>query len=393
MTSAGETTVDIVIPVHRRERPILRAVKSVLAAQHEAVRALVVCHNIGADEIGAELVSAELGDLTEHPRVRLLELRDGIPSPAGPLNCGLRHSEADYVGFLGSDDEFEPGVLDAWVGELSGSPDLLIGQLSSDGAGRIMAPAPRIGRFAGLDPVADLLNYRTAPVGLLARREFIAESGVRGGGSGDAGSGPSSGGRGPSPGFREGFRVGEDIALGLFLWNYAGDIRYSRCASGYLIREDGPDRVTGVPLPPAEILAPVRDAVGLPVIRALSRRRRQAIAVKLLRHQVLELLKAKHRAGILDEALLTVAADTAEELLAFAPGAGGFFNVPDARMLRAVRDRVLGDFVAAVERAENLPYQRKLVSVNPLHTLAPESFYVRARRTRLVPQHLRPAAS
>ena len=184
--------VDVVIPVHTDKRPIRRAVASVLTSQHAS--ALVVCHNVSADSIYEKLEGLDLS------RLRLIEHRDELRSPAGPLNAGVRATRSKYLTFLGSDDELDKGILDAWAMELNGQ-DVHIGQLFADGGRRVLSPAPRVGRYDRLHPVKDLLNYRTSPVATLVNRELITSE--------------------SSPWFTEGVRTGEDIALGVFLWKTA----------------------------------------------------------------------------------------------------------------------------------------------------------------------------
>lgn len=357
MTPSERPTLDIVIPVHSASRPIERAVRSVIGEGIEGVGAIVVCHNIVEEEI-----AVRLGELATDPRVRLFELRDGIPSPAGPLNEGVRRSASEYVGFLGSDDELSPGALAAWLDELRDRPSVLIGQLVTELGGRILAPAPRPGRCEDLDPVLDLLNLRAAPVGVLVQRTVLLDQ--------------------RSPGFRAGFRTGEDIALGLYLWNCTGRIRYSRCPVGYYGHETGGDRVTGQRFAPDEIAAPILEALELPVLRELPRRRRQAIGVKLARHHVLYWLRASQTSGMLDDQLMRAAGAMMERIVSFAPGVLGFFPVSETRVFRALGGPDLSRLVTALGAAERTNYRWKLIPRNPLRLFAPETFMMFARRTR-----------
>lgn len=349
-------SIDIVIPVHNTSRPIERAVSSVVAAQHSRTRAIVVCHNIEASRI-----AERLGGLAQHDRVTLIELADGIYSPAGPLNAGLAHAEAEYVGFLGSDDEIMPAALEAWAEELAERPTLLIGQIIVERSGRVMTPTPRPGRYKALDPVADLLNMRSAPVGVLIERAFLSDASC--------------------PGFREGYRTGEDIALGIYLWNYADRIAYSRRSDGYYGHEDEPDRVTGGTISLEDVVRPVREALELPVLRALPRRRRQAIGAKLMRHQ-LQYWRTGLAQGVLDANALRLVSELVGQLMSFAPGVRGFFSRADVRAIDAVQRQDSAALEAALARADVTHYSRKLIPCNPLRALAPEAFYLSARRIR-----------
>lgn len=113
MGDRGEQTpeVDVIIPVHSEMRPVRRAAASVLEHTEAAVRVTVIAHNIEKD-----IIVRNLGDVAADRRVRVLNLDDGIRSPAGPMNAGLDHVTAPFFAVLGSDDEFAPGAIDAWLG-------------------------------------------------------------------------------------------------------------------------------------------------------------------------------------------------------------------------------------------------------------------------------------
>lgn len=352
-------SVEVVIPVHSTERPIARAVRSALASPADRVRVLVVCHNLPSTDI-----AAELGDVDD-PRLRLIEHTDGVPSPAGPLNAGVRASEADYLAFLGSDDELEPGALAGWLEELDRAPgplDVLIGRLSSDSAGRIPAPLPRPFRSRGLDPVRDRLNFRTAPVGALVRRRLVLDP--------------------ESPGFIEGLSIGEDIELGIFLWNRASCIAHSRCAAGYRIHEDGDDRVTGALRPLASALEPLRRLAAAGWFRALPMRRRSAAAAKLIRHQVLAQVRSRHRTDGFGRDDAAAARECAHALLDAAPGALGLLSREEAGLARAVLAPEPGAVDAHLSRSHGRVAQ--LVSDDPRRLFSAESHWVGLVRKRVL---------
>lgn len=362
-TATGTPSVDVVIPVHTAARPIDRAVSSVLAARNPAVRALVVCHNIDAARIAEKLQGVD------DSRLVLIEHRDGIPSPAGPLNAGVRASTADYVAFLGSDDEFGPGALDAWTAELRGQ-QLHIGQLIADDGRRIFAPAPRAGRFEGLDPVKDLLNYRTAPVGALVSRRLLNSA--------------------AGPGFVEGLRTGEDIALGAFLWNTATTITYSRCGEGYRIREDEHDRVSTESPPLSALSAPLDALLAEPWVAALSRRARAALSAKLIRYQVLEPCRDLARRGRLGPADVDEASRLLAALTKLGPGALGLIPGRDAVPARLLLAGNARDAERRLAEAGPGSLWNRVMPGNPLRLFAPESLIRRGIRHPLISRGLHP---
>lgn len=248
-------TIEIVIPVHTVQRPLARAVTSCFDGNGDTdIRVTVVCHNVAAQDI------QEAAGLGEDSRVRFLELRDGVNSPAGPLNFGIKAADADYVGVMGSDDFLEPGTLALWnrVLERTGA-EILIAPLKHQDGTPIRTPRLRPGRTSSLDPVRDRLAYATAPLGLwstaLTRSLNVA--------------------------FAEGLRTGEDLETGLRLW-FAG-VRIERPKRGhYVIGADATDRVTSSVLPLAQEFEAVF-RLDQHWLAELSPAERTAIAVKLAR--------------------------------------------------------------------------------------------------------------
>ncbi|MBN9195019.1 MAG: glycosyltransferase, partial [Microbacterium sp.] len=196
---ADAPVVDVVIANHDLRRPVTRAVASALAGR-TAVRVTVVAHHLRADDM-----RAALGALGDDPRVRVLEFSDGVPSPAGPMNVGIRAGSAPYVMLLGSDDYLEPGTIDRWVeaARAFGS-DYLIGPQRDLNGRSLRDPLTRRGRLTALDAGRDRLAYRLALFGLI-RREYLDRLGIM---------------------LSEGVATGEDIELSLALVTRGGVVSY-----------------------------------------------------------------------------------------------------------------------------------------------------------------------
>jgi hypothetical protein len=247
---------DVVIAVHSPTRPIERAVASVLASGDPGdVRALVVVHNTDRAPI-----AARLGALADNPAVQLLELQDGIRSPAGPFNAGLDAATAPYTSVLGSDDEFAPGAVASWLEVAQRTrADAVIARLRVVGARPVPTPPTRPFRRRELDPVRDRLSYRSAPLGLVSRERFGT---LR---------------------FGTGLAVGEDISYVTRLWFSGAHIAYDRRGPAYLLHDEGADRSTVAPRPVADELAYVPRVIDDPWFQQLPATARGAIAVKFLR--------------------------------------------------------------------------------------------------------------
>ncbi|PRA82973.1 glycosyltransferase [Microbacterium sp. MYb66] len=258
--SALAPLVDVTIAVHSATRPVRRAVASVLDGTTAPVRVIVVAHNIDP-----AVIRDNLGDLAGDDRVILLELQDGIRSPAGPMNAGFANSTAPFIALLGSDDEFAPGALDSWLRvQKETGASAVIPKIAIVGRHNNPLPPLRGGRRSRrLDAAKDRLAYRSAPLGLIDRNRF---GHLR---------------------FAEGLSSGEDIALTAELWFRGRDLAVDIDGPAYVGHEDEKDRVTFTPRPVHEdfaFLAGLEDAAWF---RGLRSRARTAVVVKLLRIQFL----------------------------------------------------------------------------------------------------------
>ncbi|WP_336660602.1 glycosyltransferase [Leucobacter sp. USHLN153] len=263
-----EPLVDLTIAVHSATRPIARAVGSVLDHTDAEVRVNVVAHNIDP-----AIIRENLGSFADHPRVRLLELRDGIPSPAGPMNYGFANSTAPYISVMGSDDELAPGAIDSWLAmaERTGA-DAVLARIRLDSGRTDPYPPVRGGRRTErLHPRKDRLAYRSAPLGLISRARF-----------GDLR-------------LTEGLASGEDLTYSLTVWYTARSLAYDLEGPPYVINADAGDRVTFAPRPVARDFAFLDELESLPWFACAGRHDRLAIVVKLIRIHVFDAILARAR--------------------------------------------------------------------------------------------------
>lgn len=247
--------IDAVVPVHSATRPIRRVVASILEHTTADVRVIVVAH-----DIDPEIIATNLGAYRHHDAVLLVSHRDGIRSPAGPMNGGLARATADYVSVIGSDDTLEPGALDAWLAIADRTAaTTVIARVSDTSGWHDPYPPVRPGRTERLDAVKDRLSYRCAVLGLISRTHF------------------------PDLRFTEGLPSGEDLEVTARLWFTGERIAFASTGPGYLVHTDGVDRVTSAGRSVTEDFLFLDAIEGAPWFAGLRRGQRRALAIKTLR--------------------------------------------------------------------------------------------------------------
>lgn len=354
-SGAAAAQVEVVIPVHRVERPIERAVASVLDPAR-GVHPIVVCHNMPAAALGERLT--RFGET-----VRVLELHDGVPSPAGPLNMGLDAARAPWVTCMGSDDHEEPGATGAWTEHLRARPvDALILPVRRAATGRVDIPPVRPGRLRDLDPVRDRLCHRTGPLALV-RTQLLRSHGIR---------------------MTEGLRTGEDLAWSTHVWMAARCIDLLEPGSPCYVEDQSGPRVTATPFPLVELLEPARRLAGEAWVHDLTPARRHALAVRVVRESLLRALRT--RATDIDEGGAQRAHEVATAWRALDPGVAGPLSLSETRALGVLLRTP--DVVAVSRAAQALDSGNRLARIlppSPMGLCDPE-----ARPRHLASRLLRP---
>lgn len=308
--------VDVVVAVHTPDRPIERTIASLMASglptgTEEAgrLRVTVVCHNMEVEPIRAR-VSPEHCDL-----VRFVQYSDGIKSPAGPFNHGLSLATGTWVSIMGSDDSLEPDALARWVeaADRDGA-DVLIAPMAHAGGAAIRTPVVRRHRSAALDPVADRLTYRTAPLGIM-RLTLVRSLGLD---------------------FPVRYATGEDQAFTAKLWFSGASVSYGRGLPRYLVHDDAAVRVTATPRRVAEDLAFATDLVESDWFAGLGAAQRAAIVTKLIRVHLFGHVMLRAGAGTWGAEDAAEMAAAARTLLFAAPTAARPLSVADRALLEAV---------------------------------------------------------
>lgn len=237
----------IVIPVHSTDRPIRRAVSSVLNCANAGV--VVVAHGVDPTEL----------DIPSCKRVQVLVLEERLGLPGAAFNAGLNSTSAPWVGVLGSDDWFEPGALEAMLSHAKARRvDGVIAPLRHMGSVRNeVTPASWFRR--NLHPSKSYMYYRTAPLGIFSGAIL----------------------RDPKFQFRADVPAGVDFINGPVLWSVGLNISFYPQDPAYVVGNDAVNRVTKVRGPLADHAAVWADLWDHPVIRNLGARDRKAIAHKI----------------------------------------------------------------------------------------------------------------
>lgn len=339
-----EPLVDLTIAVHSETRPIARAAASVLDHTEAPVRVNVVAHNIDP-----EIIRRNLGAHADDPRLRLLELQDGIRSPAGPMNHGLANSTAPFISVMGSDDELAPGAIDSWLAlqAATGAEAVLARIQLADGKTDPYPPVRWGRRTRRIDPRRDRLAYRSAPLGLIDRRRFGE---LR---------------------LTAGLPSGEDLAYSLTVWFTGRDLAYDLRGPAYVINADAGDRVTFAPRPVAQDFAFLDEIEAAPWFATADPAERTAIVLKLIRIHVFDAILARTRnaedlAANRDELLALL-----QRFERLAPGADRLLSRADHAVFDALRNPAStpASIASALDARHAYLSSASLLTRNPLQAL------------------------
>lgn len=249
-------TTQVVIAVHSPQRPLRRAIDSVLADEESAV--IVVAHN----------VAPRLLDIPDDGRVTVIEHTGEKGMPGAPRNTGLAAATSEWVSFLDSDDYFQPNALAAMRkrGQQTDSPYVIAPFFKVGKRTKSWLPTHRT---HGLRPQSDGLFYRTAPFGLFRR---AALDGMV---------------------YREDVRTGEDIRVSTDLWTRKRGICHFWKDPAYVVEADQSDRISMTPMDLRESGQGWHELWDEPFVKNWSNAVRHAYAVKVARIHVTDAVAAR----------------------------------------------------------------------------------------------------
>ncbi|MDO5079968.1 glycosyltransferase family A protein [Buchananella hordeovulneris] len=320
--------VDVIIPVHRADRAVGRAVASVLDHTQLRVRATVITHRLAPSQL------ADYPALAGREAVRFLQCDDAFPSAAAPRNLGLAAVEAKWVASVDSDDWLAPGALDHWVATGSRlDAAAVVPRHRRQGGGVVRTPPTRPGARV-LDPVKDRLVYRVGHLGL-TRRTAITELGLR---------------------YAEGLPVGEDLFFSYPLW-FSGRRIVADRGPAYIVGDLGDHTSTGRA---ADVeLASLDRYLTSPQWQALPDPARLAVAVKFLRGQIMSAITARSVGQLADSTTRAHLQAAIRQVEAAVPAARAHLSVADNAVLTAVLDpAATGEQIAALAARRRATFMR-----------------------------------
>lgn len=245
-----------VVRVHSLDRPIRRAVESVLSDPRSGV--IVVAHNVQAAKL----------DLPDSDRIEIVELRGHEGLPGAASQAGVDAATAPWVGLLDSDDWYAPGALAAMQQRAShDGADVVIAPFHKQDKGR-KSMLPTL-RSRNLNPVRDGVFYRSAPFGIF-RRELLQAAR-----------------------FDTTVKTGEDLQVIAYLATSGGGISYYWNDPVYWLGTDLADRVTAQPRPVSELGKAWNSVWDADFVRKWDRATRHAFAVKMARQNIGQLIESR----------------------------------------------------------------------------------------------------
>lgn len=290
--------VQVVIAVHRLDRPIRRAVNSVLECQD--AEAIVVAHGIEPADL----------DLPDSDRITVLSCQEKMGYPGPPKNLGIAHATAPYVSLLDSDDYYEPGALTAMLSRArTEDADIVLAPTVDPKDGLQLSPLTT--RQTGLSGARDRLYYRTAVRGLY-RRRILQSDRYR---------------------LREDLRTGEDMQPTLRMFSDDLNICSFLEDPAYVLADDGGPRVSEAPMPASRALLAIQTLIEDGEISALPQQKQIAVIVKLLRIHVLHAFEGRAAQGRLSQPDLDSIARVVRALYKLNPDAVDAFSQADSDVL------------------------------------------------------------
>lgn len=318
----------VVIAVHTPERPLRRAIESVLADPESGV--IVAAHN----------VSPNLLDIPSDDRVRVIEHRGDHGMPGAPRNAGLSVVTAPWVSMLDSDDRFEPGALATMRerAKQTGSQIVIAPFLKEGKRGKTWMPTFRT---SGLRAYRDGLFYRTAPFGLFSRTVM----------------------RGVD--YRDDVRTGEDIRVTADLYTRGLKIAHFWKDPAYVVGADAKKRITTTPMDLRESGRPWHELWDEEFVSRWDRATRHAYGVKVARIHVSDSITARSEESSWADGEFEWLAAAVQRLAAEAPNFSRPLPAGQARMMDAIK---AGDLAGALS-AHAAGWQGDNPR-NPIHSLS-----------------------
>lgn len=329
----GKLKLQIVIAVHTTDRPIGRAVDSVLSTPQSGV--IVVAHGLKTSDLR----------LPANNRLAVIECPGGQGFPGVPFNQGIANCHAPLIGIMGSDDWFESGALSR-----------MVQRLETDKADAVIAPLqhgrtnPLTLRHKNLQASRDRLFYRTAPLGLF-RKSILQNSRYS---------------------LSEDVHTGEDFTTSVRLWTDGHRVSYYAEDPAYVVGDDAKSRVTTSPRSLQDSLLALNQLVDRDWVRRLRPADQNSLAVKLLRVHILGSLQSMSvfSRSIAEWEYLT---QTTRKIVALGSDPLGPFSVCDRKPLEAILAADIPAASSAWHDRQSASMRQRLFPTKLADVINPES--------------------
>lgn len=295
--------VDVIIPVHRPDRPVARAITSLNSEVD--LRVLLVLHRLDARELN------DYETLRTDPKVCFLHCDDPFPSAAAPRNLALEAVEAGWVAALDSDDWLEPGALAHWVhtGDTKRA-DAVIPRHKRASGRIVRTPPKRLGHTV-LHPVRDRLAYRVGHLGL-TRLSAIEDLHLR---------------------YGEELSVGEDLFFSYPLW-FSGRRIVVDSGPAYVVGDSGEHVSVGHSVDTE--LASLHRFLTSDLWTRLSLPERRSVGIKFIRGQIISAASNRDPQSLSIPAERHALRATLNAVLDAVPDAMDYMSYADAAIAREI---------------------------------------------------------
>lgn len=169
--------ISVIIPVYNTGRYLEKSVRSVMAQTYGNLE--IICVNDGSTDNSQEILERLK---KEDSRIVIVNKENGGLGDA--RNCGIRHSTAEWLAFVDSDDTIQPDTFSIICKAFVSDPDMIhfgVNMISEDGGMRVAADERYYTiKYSGLVGLNDSIRRRsdTSACNKLFRKSVLDRYGI-----------------------------------------------------------------------------------------------------------------------------------------------------------------------------------------------------------------------